>query len=112
MGCTTQNRGVKRWLLELALNFPSSSTDAELVAALDARGGGLDLRGIYRRPNGDSSTLPVRGHLRWIAADRRYTLVRFTLSVSEVKKQIRAYRVGRGELVVTDDGQVVRAGAA
>ena len=61
------------------------------VAAFDAPGASLDLRGTYQRRNGDASVLPLRSHLKWIASDKRLTLVALEGGVEAAREKIATY---------------------
>ncbi len=61
------------------------------VAAFDAPGASLDLRGTYQRRNGDASVLPLRSHLKWIASDKRLTLVALEGGVEAARQKIATY---------------------
>ena len=77
-------------MIGVSKDVSKTFTDDELIAAFDAHTVTLDLRGTYARPNGDSAVLPLRSHLRWIANDRRMTLVAVE-NPDEAKEKIAVY---------------------
>lgn len=63
-------------------------------------GGKLDIRAIYKRPNGDLMTLPMRRHYQWEAKGFAYV----TIADHDSLMAIRAYLPNAKQYVVGLDG--------
>ena len=79
-------------MIGTAHDVSNQFTDNELIALFDARGGeGLDHRGVYAcGQKGDTATLPLRQHLRWVSDSRRMTLIEI-VDAGRAKQEVGEY---------------------